>query len=794
MPQFERAELEKKFHEAVEFLKSSQLAESETQLRSILQVEPEHAGSLYYLGLIAKMTGHLDAAYELNAKLISLHPDNPRGHHSQGAVLKALGRLEEAAACFHNAIKKQPDYPVAYNNLGNTLQELKQYPAAEKSYRKALELAPDQPTTHNNLGVVLRELGRMDEAIDCFRRGLELNPEYVEAHNNIGIAMLSRGELEKALSHLQKAMLSNPGSNDVLNNLGVCYRRLDRLTEAAECFEKSLKIQPDNVSSLDGLGVVMHRQGELTEAVRLFEKALSLQPDYAESHNNLGNVLFEQGRQDEALKAYRRAVDSRQDYAEAENNIGVTLLQMNHVEEAVGHYKRALALDSGFAEAMNNLGNAHVLLGKPAEAVEYYRLAIGINPDYADAGSNLIFALDIDPDIDAETFLQERLEWNERHVKPLASERFPLENKKDPGRILKIGYVSADFRRHSAAYLFAPVLLEYNRFEFEVFCYSNSPKKDDYTDMFRKSVTGWRDVYGLLDSELAEQIREDGIDILVDLAGHTQGNRLLTFARKPAPVQVSAWGNATGTGLETMDYLFSDAVSVPDEWRRYYTEELYDLPCNLGYVCPTEAPQVAPGKAAETGAVTYGCFNRLEKITAPVLDLWAKILQAAPGAGLVLKDKTLSQESYRTRMLDAFSQRGVNPERIELLGHTSWFDHLKAYGEMDIALDPFPMNGGTTTLEGLWMGVPVVTLQGETPNSRGTASILTAIGLEDWIAQSSESYLDTALNKGSKLDGLADVRKTLRERLATSPVGHAPTYVGAVEQAYRTFWNRWCAN
>ncbi|MHA1599159.1 MAG: O-linked N-acetylglucosamine transferase, SPINDLY family protein, partial [Alphaproteobacteria bacterium] len=540
------------------------------------------------------------------------------------------------------------------------------------------------------------------------------------------------------------------------------------------------------------LGMTLQRLGRRDDAIDRFKSCLALRPDHFEALNNLGNALVDASEAEAATGYLSKALSLNPDNAKSHNNMGVAQQRLFNNDEAVGHFERALDIDPAFAEAHGNYGAILTSLNRLEEAFAAIRRALEICPDDADSHSNLIFALDFDVHTTRTLHLEERLRWNDAHAKPLVGHRRPLKNRPDPDRRLRIGYMSGDFRNHSAAYLFGPVLLHHDRENFEVYCYSNALGEDDLTARFRDAVYGWRSIVGETDTGVADMIRADGIDILVDLSGHTKGNRLLVFARKPAPLQVTAWGHASGTGIDVMDYLFSDPVLLPEDSRQYVRERIVDLPCAFGYICPDQAPPVVALPAIENRYVTFGCFNRTEKISAEAFDLWAELLLEMPDARLILKDKPLNHQAQRQRMLAEFERRGILPERIELIGHSSWADHMAAYGAVDIGLDPFPHNGGLTTMESLWMGVPVVTLMGSTSCGRATASILTAAGLGDWIGDSADGYRNIARDLADDVTRLAGIRAGLREKLATSTVGHAPTYVGAVEDAYRSMWREWC--
>lgn len=420
------------------------------------------------------------------------------------------------------------------------------------------------------------------------------------------------------------------------------------------------------------------------------------------------------------------------------------------------------------------------------------RRALAINPEGAVAHTNLIFALNFVPTATAADHQAERARWNERHAQRFASLIRPHTNDPRPQRRLRIGYVSSHFCHQAATFAFGGVIICHDRTQFEVICYSDTAQEDYITDHLRARANKWHRTAKLGDEELADLIRADGIDILVDLVGHMSGHRLLVFARKPAPIQVTAWGEPTGTGLKTMDYLLSDPVLVPVGERELLTEKVVDLPNFLGFWAPQPLPEPGPLPALARGHVTFGSFNRLDKIQDPVVRTWAKILNALPTARIVLKNRRFGDISQRDRIAALFAEDGIARERITFLPAASRLDHFSAYRGIDLALDTFPHGGGMTTLDALWMGVPVVTSPGCTISSRLAAASLTAADLTDFVAPDLDGYVGLAVAKASNLLTLAKLRAGLRERMGGCALGDPVRYARAVEARYREIWQRWC--
>jgi predicted O-linked N-acetylglucosamine transferase (SPINDLY family) len=601
------------------------------------------------------------------------------------------------------------------------------------------------------------------------------------------------GRLAEAQSLYRKVLQRDPRNADALHLLGLLEHKDGNGERGAELIERALRVQPANTLFLDSLAGTLQELQRFEAAETVLRRLVALRPGEAEAHKKLADVLHDLGRSEEAERSYRQALAARPAYAEACNNLGIVLRDLNRLEEAEAMYRQAIQLKPGFTDPYMNLGILHERAGRVEEAENAYRRVLEMDPDASIAHSCAIFMMDLLARNDVRVQQQERRQWYERHAKRYASELRDHDNNPDPARRLRIGYVSADFRRHAAAYVFGPLVRGHDRRDFEVICYSSVQREDEITAALRRAADGWRPVTWMSDAALAEQIRRDRIDILVDLSGHSAGNRLLVFARKPAPVQVTAWGHPTGTGLATIDCFFADPVALPAAQRGYFAEQIFDLPCILCYEPPAYLPAVPPLPALAAGRVTFGSTNRLEKITDEVLRHWGRILSAVPDARLLMKDAGLSDPAVRSWTLERLARAGIAAERVRLEGSSSeHVEHLKIFGQMDIGLNPFPKGGEISTAEALWMGVPVVTLPGETIPSRMAASIMTAIGMPEWIARSSDEYVDIAVACSRDLASLARVRENLRGQLARSAFGDMARYTAAVESAYRSLWQRWC--
>jgi protein O-GlcNAc transferase len=575
----------------------------------------------------------------------------------------------------------------------------------------------------------------------------------------------------------------------------MAYHRAGRLAEAEKVYREVLTSDSNQPDALHMLGVLSGQAGQLDTAVELIQRAIRIKPDSALAHNNLGTTLAKQGRIDEAIAALREAIRLKPEYADAYYNLGSALRETEWLGEAIACFREAIRFKPDSAEAHNNLGSTLKRMGELDEAIAAFRESVRLKPEYTDAHSNLVFALQFHPGYDAKMIVEELGVWNQRHAQPLRKFIRPHTNNRDPNRRLRIGYVSADFRIHSVSRFLLPLFRHHDYGAYEIICYSDVLKTDEMTDRLRALVDGWQNILVWTDERVAEKIWEDKIDILVDLAGHTAGNRLKVFARKPAPVQVSYLGYPGSTGLSEMDYRLTDSFAdPPGKTDSLHSEKLWRLPAsNWCFSEPDDAPPMGPLPAEATGSICFGTFNNFAKASPAVMDLWAAILNAAPLSRLIIKSRGLGERSVRERIHQFFTSRGVQADRLEIRGHDpNPVSHLDAYNQIDIALDTFPYHGTTTTCEALWMGVPVISLAGQTHVSRVGVSLLNSVGLPELIEQSAEEYVSIAVGLAKDLPRLTELRRTLRERMRASTLMDGPRFARDIEAAYRQMWRNWC--
>jgi len=800
-----------------------------TLIGKAIAIMPDYAEAHKNLGIALQDLGKLDEAVASYRKALTIKPDDAAAHNNLGNALKNLGKLGESVASYHKALAIKPNDVALHNNLGNALKGLGMLDEAVASYHKALAIKPDHAKAHNNLGTVLQDLGKLDEAVARFHQALAIEPNFFEALNNLGLALTGLGKLDEAAACFHKALTIEPDDAAVHNNFGNALRGLGKADDAVASYRKALAIEPDDAAAQNNLGLALMDLGKLDEAVACYRKVLAIRPDDAAAHNNLGNALKNLGKADEAVASYRKALAIEPHDTAVHNNLGTALKDLGKVDEAVASYRRALAIKPNDAAAHNNLGNSLKGLGKLDDAIASYRKALAtkpddamahnnlgsalkdlgmldeavasfhqalaIEPDYTEAHSNLVFCMNYGERYSQQDIFAESRRWEAAHAAPSAVRKVSHTCDRDPERRLRIGYVSPDFRIHSVAYFLDPLIGGHDRRRFEVFCYAQVANPDDVTQRFRGLADGWCSTVGMTAPAMAERVRADKIDILVDLAGHTANNRLLAFAELAAPVQVSYLGYPNTTGLSAMGYRLTDDIADPEgPGGDLHSETLMRLP--NGFLCfapDVEAPAIAEPPALANGFVTFGSFNNLSKVTPATVAAWARILEGVPESRLLLKSRSLANEGTQQRYRALFAERGVDGKRLEFHARiASKSGHLGAYGRVDIGLDTFPYNGTTTTCEALWMGVPVVTFRGDRHASRVGASILTRVGLGELIADTIDGYVMAAVTLAKAPSRLVELRRDLRPTMAASPLCDAAGFTHAVEAAYRKMWRRWC--
>lgn len=742
-----------------------------------IRLDPQNACALTHCGILYKDEGRLMEAAESYQKALKADPlYKPAAEclaivlTDIGTSLKLGGNTQEGIQKYYEALKIDPHYAPAYYNLGVVYSEMMQYDTALNCYEKAALERPLYAEAYCNMGVIYKNRGDLESAIACYERCLAVSPNFEIAKNNMAIALTDlgtkvklEGDINQGVAYYKKALYYNWHYADAMYNLGVAYGEMLKFDMAIVFYELAFHFNPHCAEACNNLGVIYKDRDNLDKAVECYQLALSIKPNFSQSLNNLGVVYTVQGKMDAAASMIEKAIIANPTYAEAYNNLGVLYRDAGNITMAINAYEQCLKID----------------------------------PDSRNAGQNRLLAMNYINEGHDDKLFEAHRDWGRRFMR-LFPQYTSWENTKDPDRPLVIGYVSPDYFTHSVSYFIEAPLSCHDYSNYNVAVYSAVVKADAKTFRFRDKVLKnggiWRDIYGVDEKKVASMIREDKVDILVELTGHTANNKLGMMACRPAPVQVTWIGYPNTTGLPTIDYRITDSLADPPDTKQKHVEELIWLPeCFLCYTPSPEAGPVCPTPALSNGFVTFGSFNNLAKITPKVLQVWARILCAVPNSRLVVKCKPFCCDSVRQRFLATLEQLGLESLRVDLLplillNH----DHMQAYSLMDISLDTFPYAGTTTTCESLYMGVPCIAMAGSVHAHNVGVSLLTKVGLGHLIAKNEDEYVESALQLASDVNALSKLRMSLRELMSKSPVCDGPKFITGLESTYRSMWRRYC--
>jgi predicted O-linked N-acetylglucosamine transferase (SPINDLY family) len=737
--------------------------------------------------------GRLDDAAAYIQKILTLDKTQPDANHMMGLIAYRRKQYDSASELISRAIKINPYQPVFHFNLGLVMQGMRKQADALVSYDRTIQINPAFIEAHLNRGNVLKDMGRTEDALTAYDRVIEINQAHAKAHSNRSNALKDLGRLEEGLAAAERSIQLNSTSPEAYNIRGCILKDLGRMEDALADFNRAIQIDPQIIDAHANRGIILLGQGNYLAALAACARVIQLNPGAAEAHNSRGNILFEAGHLNDALTAFENALNTDPQSANAHRNRGFILPEQRHLVEALETYAKAIQLDPGLAYTCNTLGTILWYLDQVEEAESSYRRALKLKPDLTIAHSNLLFFLEATLRMSPDEALIEQKMWDQEQGK--AGRLYPMpayRNEITTDRRLRIGYVSPDFRTHAVSYFFEPLIAAHDHSCFEIFCYdANKTGPDETTMSLRDAADHWREVAGVSDEKLANIIHEDKIDILVDLTGHTAGNRLKTFTYKPAPIQATYLGFFAATGLEAMDYWITDETLHPPDTPERSVEQIYRLPrCSFCYKPSSATPAVAPCQNTDE-KVVLGSFNHMSKLTSDVIKTWSTLIHKLPGSILLLHEKSLGNPDNKEILLERFAEHDVSPEQLLIHGNVSMGDYLSTYARVDIALDPFPRTGATTTAEALWMGVPVVTLAGQHYMERASASMLTAIGLNDLIASSCNEYISTVIALARDPERRSYLRNNLRSMMANSPLCDAKDLAFAMEAAYQKMWEQY---
>lgn len=710
----------------------------------------------------------------------------------RGAALFAEGRYAELETLGQEWIDRFPKQSAkGWDLLGLAQLKLNRFDEAESALLKGLAMEPNNLDILDRLGVVLNRLRRFGEAHEINLRGLALSPKQIHLLNNTASNLIDGGRNEEALEVVGRLLQINPRDHFALLSKGNALVATGRLDEGIAAYEHAAAVAPDWPDVWNNLGANYNRRGFSDKAVDAFRRALTLKPDQAESWCNLGLIYRDRRQDQQALDCFNQAIDLKPEMVTSYINLGSLLHGTGRQLMGLEYLEHARKLDQTDPMTYMALGSCFQDLGRFDDAVVCYCTALELQPDFADAFSNLLFALNYHPTLSAEDIFKVYQQFEEINtLVPLEGWQAP-SNSRDPGRRLKIGYVSPDFRVHPMQNFLEPVLALHDREKFEIFAYADLSAPDWMSERYRGYVDHWTTINTLHNYELADRVRQDGIDILVDLAGHTAKNRLKAFSLKPAPVQVSWMGYGSTTGMRSIDYFLGDGVMMPQGCEPTMAEAPWRLPvAGFVYRPPANFPMPTPLPALRNAYVTFGSLSRAVRLNDELIVVWAELLKRVPTSRMVINSRDFTHPEMQDWMCGRFSALGVDPARLDVDYSTpAWIP----MADVDIMLDCFPHNSGTTLIEGLYSGLPFVTLAHRPTVGRLGSSLLTSIGHPEWIGADVEGYLQIAAGLAADIPKLAHIRETLRGEVAQSAAMDEEGFTRRVEQGYREMWEIYCS-
>ncbi len=680
------------------------------------------------------------------------------------------------------------------------LQQAGRLQESETFCRQVLAEAPDHPAALHVLAVVMHQTGRNDQALELITRAVAKKPTDAEYRNSMGVMLMAARRPKEAMVAFEAAIRMHNAFPGALTNLANLLLDQGNWEQAAVCARKAIALQPRLIEAYSLLGAAMFIGGRIDESIAVSQKALSMDPKSYQALGNLGNSMMVSGRIDEAIQIYRRTVALHPNAAGGWSNLGNALQQRAMTEEAFTACLKATELDPNLADAHNNLGNVYKDLARMEEACDEYIKAIAIRPQMSTFHSNLVYAMWFCQHYTAQQIYAESKKWADFLAEPLTRASAPHTNDKNPNRRIKVGYVSADFRDHPVGRLISPLILNHDRSKFEIILFSGVSRPDAVTQRIYSNVDKVLNTRDASDDNLAAIIRQEKIDLLIDLTLHMGGSKMPVFARKPAPVQITYLAYCATSGMKAMDYCVTDQNLDPpppgstelDGPSPVHSETLLRMKgCYWCYTASPEAPPINPLPALSRGFPTFGSLNSFTKLNPGVHDVWARLLREIPNARMFMV--VPGGAAAQKRAADEYAKRGVDPQRLSMSDITPFAIYFRHFLQVDVALDPFPYAGGTTTMDALYMGVPVVTLEGGWATARAGITLMKNIGKPEWIAKNADEYVAIATGLVNNLPLLSQLRQQLRPMMVNSPLMNGKNFALDMESAYRRAWERYCS-
>jgi len=810
-------------------LQSGDNSQAEKNLRAALALDPTHPEALNLLGVSLHQSGKDAEARTILTQAIASDNTLSDAHYNLAEVFRSLGETDQARSSYTQCIRLDPDNLLAKRRLAEVCALLQDYKAAAFMAGELLARLPSDGPLALWTGQLFLRAEMVEGAIQSLTTAISLLPDNVEAHGLLWRALASRGKHEKALEVINSALAIDPDNQDAMLDRTRLLYTMHRNEEATDAAENYVRRFPDDAPGHFLLGSVLLRAQELGAAAIAFAQFIKLDPENADGYAKLGHILLSMGhlsdaevqlneaiklnpklvgarvhlsvvierfpkREEEAVDAARAAVEAGPNDPEALNWLGMLLVRKGRLTEAAETFNKTLEIQPNHPAALTGLGILLAGQGQIKLAWEKFETAMDAAPSDPMSIMSALFFANAHPDLKNEDIFVLHQRWASLHQKKSPRPFTHWENDRRTDRRLRIGYISPDLRAHSVSYFFEPLLTAHDRSRVHVSVFDNTLAADPVTLQLSKLADEWFRIVGAGDERVIEIIRDQNIDILVDLAGHTAESRITVFARKPAPIQVNYLGYPNTTGLSEMDYRLTDDLADPPGADTYYTEQLIRLP--LGFLCfqynRTDAP-AGPLPVNDAGFITFASFNAVHKINDKVIALWADVLKSVPGSQILLKAAGFADPQTCDLVAADFAKNGVERDRIIFAGRTpSYDDHMALYNRCDIALDTFPYNGTTTTCEALWMGLPVISLAGDRHSGRVGLSILSRLSLPELIAHSPKEFLAIAVKIAADRGYLSNLRSTLRQRMIGSTLMDAPAHAREIEDVYERIWQEWC--
>ena len=727
------------------------------QLQRAVRQSPTSAKAHADLGMALQRRGQFDAAITSQRRALKLNPKLTGLHGVMAPALYVLGHHEAAATSYRAALVREPGNANLHQGLGKALHALGQFANAELSYRRALEIAPADAESHIGIGAAQHGLARFDLALASFHQAIALAPELLEARLNLANTFHQLRQFTAAVAAYREVLRLKPDHYDALMNLAASCDSLGKFEDGYAYYQNALAARPGDPGARRNVAASLHRLGKHEQALAIRERLLESDPANGLFHYDLAQSLLQLGKGEAAIASLHRAIERRPEDPDIHTHLAYAQMECGDRDESLASYRRALALS-------------------PTAA----------------AFSNVLFALSHST-TDADALYAAHLDFAATFETPLVATRLAHANQRDPGRRLNVGFVSADFYNHAVSTFIEPIfsLLTHSS-ELSLHAYYNGVVEDQITMRLRPHFAQWRQVASLDDSALEQQIRADNIDILIDMSGHSGGNRLTLFARKPAPIQASWIGYPGTTGLEAMDYYITDGFHLPEgRYDDQFTEQIVRIPLGAAFLPEPAAPPVGPSPALANGYLTFGTFNRANKLSREVIALWSALLRAVPTARLVLGGLHAGSE---TSVVSWFLDEGIARDRITVQPRGTISEYLDAHHQVDICLAPFPYTGATTVCHALWMGVPSLTVTGPTNPSHGAVCYMAHLGLTAFVADDDAHFIKLGVFLSENIEELAGLRATMRARFAASVAGQPVVAAAGLEHALRLMWQRHCAD